>query len=73
MIYQIRHRSFGGIEKTVYAGQNLEDAVGYMCAIVAPQVERRNVRHCMTHPSFLTKSFTASAPDRGMYRLELGS
>ena len=69
--FQIIHNAFDGAKKVVFEGAELENAVGYMCAIVAPDVKRRNVRHFMTHPSFRTKSFTASAPDGGMYRLEL--
>jgi hypothetical protein len=69
MTYTITLRSFDGHKETVYVGDSLDEAVGYMCAITSAQVERRNVRHCMTHPSYRVKTFTASGLDGSMYEL----
>jgi hypothetical protein len=70
MAYKITHRSRDGYERVVHEDKSLDNSVGYMCAITTAEANRRNVHHSMTHPSFRTKSFSASAPDGGMYRLE---
>lgn len=69
MTYQIDHRSRDGHQFLIHETRSLDDAVGYICAIAAPDLNRRNVRHMMTHPSFRTKSFTASSPGGGMFHL----
>ena len=75
MRYEIVERSRHGEERKLFpvgdSPNTLENAVGYLCALTVAAVDRRTVRHSLTHWSFATKSFTCSGLNGSMLTLSM--
>ena len=67
MTCTITRKAFDGVEKVVFTGA-LSEAAGYFCAIVTPNVHRRDVEHSLRFGP--VHSFTAGGPEC-MYSVRL--